>query len=202
MHSIPQKIVLATRNKGKIREVKEILGNLGIEFLTLDGLGPIPEVEEDGKTFLDNAVKKAREISSYTGLPALADDSGLEVDRLSGAPGVYSARFAGPDASDADRYEKLLSLLDGVPEDERAARFRCAVALALPGGEVITAEGSCDGRIADHPRGAGGFGYDPVFISRDLGITFAEASAELKNSVSHRRRALLKLKGMLERGAE
>ncbi len=202
MHSIPEKIVLATRNKGKIREVKEILGNLGIEFLTFNDLGPIPEVEEDGKTFLDNAVKKAREISSHAGLPALADDSGLEVDRLSGAPGVHSSRFAGPDASDVDRYEKLLSLLEGVPEDERVARFRCAVALALPDGEVITAEGSCDGRIADHPRGSGGFGYDPVFISRDLGITFAEASAELKNSVSHRRRALLKLKEMLKRDAE
>jgi XTP/dITP diphosphohydrolase len=199
MTNIPKRLVLATRNKGKIREVREILGDLEIEFLTLDDLGPVPEVEEDGKTFLDNAVKKAKEISSYTGLPALSDDSGLEVDRLDGDPGVYSARFAGPNASDTDRYEKLLSLLGGVPEDERGARFRCAVALASPDCEIITAEGSCDGRIADRPRGSGGFGYDPVFISSDLGITFAEASPELKNSVSHRRRALLKLKEILER---
>jgi len=198
MGDIPKRIVLATRNRGKMREVKEILGDLGIELLTLDELGPVPEVEEGGETFLENAVKKAKEVSSHTGLPALADDSGLEVDRLNGAPGVRSARFAGPGASDSDRYGKLLSLLEGVPDEKRTARFRCAVALAFPDGRVITAEGSCKGRIADRPRGSGGFGYDPVFISDDPGMIFAEASPELKNSVSHRRRALMKLREILE----
>lgn len=146
-----------------------------------------PEVVEDGATFRENAFKKAAALAAYTGMPALADDSGLEVDHLCGLPGVRSARFAGPDAGDEANVALLLELLQGVPASRRGAQFACVICLVTPGGEVRWAEGICRGRIAEAPRGGGGFGYDPVFIVSELNNrTFAEVPPELKNRISHR----------------
>lgn len=157
----------------------------------------LPEVEEDGATFEQNAVKKARFAAAATCLWALADDSGLEVDYLGGAPGVFSARFAGRGGDDRANNEKLLRLLEGVPLERRTARFRCVVAVASPGGEVYTAEGTCAGVIAFAPRGSGGFGYDPLFYVPHLGKTFAELEPEVKNAVSHRAKALEKARRII-----
>jgi XTP/dITP diphosphohydrolase len=189
------KLVFATRNRGKLRELHQLLAIDGLQILALDDLPGAPEVEEDGETFADNAAKKAREVARATGLPALADDSGLEVDALDGAPGVRSARYAGDDASDAERYRLLLRSLQGVPPGRRGARFRCVVAFADPATpeHVELREGACEGRIADAPRGDGGFGYDPVFLVPDLGRTFAEIPAEQKNQLSHRGQAMRRM---------
>lgn len=185
------RLVFATRNRGKLSELRQLLALDGVEVLSLDDL-PVPEIEEDGATFAENALLKARGVMEATSLPALADDSGLEVDALDGAPGVHSARYAGPGASDADRVELLLENLRGVPPERRTARFRCAVAFVDPRdpGSPRLHEGSCEGRILDQPRGEGGFGYDPVFYVEELGCTFAEARPEDKNRLSHRGRAM------------
>lgn len=192
------RLVLATRNEGKVREIEHMLEPLGLEILSLRNYPDIPDVKEDGKTFLENAVKKAVEVARFTGELSLADDSGLEVDFLDGAPGVHSARFAGPDKDDRANNEKLLRLMDGVPPSQRTARFRCVVAIADPDGSVYTAEGVCEGVIGTELRGQGGFGYDPLFYVPEYGRTFAELDLEVKNSISHRGRAMLKAVSILK----
>jgi XTP/dITP diphosphohydrolase len=191
-------LVFATRNRGKLVELRELLP--GIEVRSLDDVH-VPEVVEDKDTFVGNATKKAREVSAATGLPALADDSGLEVDALGGAPGVYSARYAGEGHNDAANNAKLLAALAGVPADKRTARFHSVLALADVtgplGAETITADGTCEGVILDAPRGTGGFGYDPLFFSPELGMTFAEAGVGPKSDLSHRARAMRAIKQRL-----
>jgi len=182
-------LIVATRNPGKLREILQVLGP-GIDLKSLADFPEIPDILEDGDTFEANAVKKAHTVARHTGRPALADDSGLEVDALDGAPGIYSARFAGEGATDQTNNARLLHLLDGIPEKKRTARFRCAIAIATPDGTVRTAEGCCEGRILHSPRGSGGFGYDPLFLLPERGLTFSELSPEEKNRISHRERAL------------
>jgi len=189
------KLLIATNNAGKVREIKAILGGLFDEVVSLKEAGYTLEVEEDGDTFEQNAVKKARAAAALTGLPALADDSGLCVDALSGAPGVWSARYASENATDADNNAKLLGAMEGVAA--RGARFVSVVALAT-GDTVMTARGEVRGEILRAPRGGSGFGYDPLFYSPELGQTFGEAPAEDKNRISHRARALAALREKLE----
>jgi XTP/dITP diphosphohydrolase len=197
-------LVFATRNKGKLVELRALLP--GINVLSIDEAAAqlgitIPEVVEDAETFVGNASKKAREVSAATKLPALADDSGLEVDALDGAPGVISARYAGEPHDDKRNNDKLLSTLSGVPADKRTARFRAVLALADVTGplgeEVITADGTCEGVILTAPRGTGGFGYDPLFFSPELAMTFAEAGVGTKSELSHRSRAMRAIKERL-----
>lgn len=182
-----QEVVLATRNRGKLREFARLLEGGFASVISLDALDSPPEVLEDGMTFRDNALKKARAVAQYSGKPALADDSGLEVDALGGKPGVYSARYAGENAFDKDNIIKLLQDLNGV--EDRRARFVCCLALVSPDGRETVVEGSCEGIILTEPRGKGGFGYDPVFFLPEYGKTMAEIPAELKNKISHRARA-------------
>lgn len=188
-------IVLATRNKKKIEEIRRITAGLPITILSLDDYPRCPEVVEDQKTFEGNAKKKAVEAARCSGKPALADDSGLEVDALGGAPGVYSARYA-PDASsgnDPKNYEKLLNDLQAVPPGKRGARFVCCIALAFPDGLCETFFGYSEGRISLDARGKKGFGYDPVFLPAGFERTFAEMASEEKDALSHRGKALEKL---------
>jgi XTP/dITP diphosphohydrolase len=201
---VTRPLVFATRNKGKLVELRELLP--GIAVLSIDEAAQrigraIPDVIEDADTFAGNATKKAREVSVITGLPALADDSGLEVDALDGAPGVYSARYAGDQHDDAANNAKLLAVLDGIPRERRTARFRAVLALADAAGplgnEVLTADGTCEGIILDAPRGTGGFGYDPLFFAPELGMTFAEAGVGPKSDLSHRARAMKAIKPRL-----
>ena len=180
--------MLATRNKGKTREFAELLNHPSIEILNLDDFGPIPEVIEDGATFDDNAYKKASFTARILGYPALADDSGLCVDALGGAPGVISARYAGDNASDAENVKKMLAAVKG--EKNRDAAFKCVISIAVPTGAALTYEGECKGIIIDEPAGDNGFGYDPVFFYPDLNKTFAQLTIEEKGRVSHRGRAL------------
>ncbi len=191
------KIVLATKNRGKVVELQTLLADLGVEIIPMDEAGDIPEIVEDGNTFYDNAMKKALVVSRATGLVAIADDSGLEVDALDGRPGVYSARYAGDKATDEENYQKLLVELKGVPREKRTARFKCVVVAYRPDGKWITSQGSCEGHIADKPRGEHGFGYDPVFIPEGHSRTMAELSRDEKNSISHRGMALKALKEKL-----
>ncbi len=193
------KILAATTNEGKVREIKKIFSDESIEIISLKEAGINAEVEENGSTFCENARIKAYEIAKLCELPVLADDSGLTVDALDGAPGIYSARYAGAGATDEERIEKLLHEMEG--KTNRAAQFRCAVALIAGDGEEICAEGMVSGRITERKEGENGFGYDPVFWCDELGKTFAEANAEEKNRVSHRGRALKKLyEELSERG--
>jgi len=187
-----QWLVLATENPGKTREIKELLKDFPVTIKNLDDFGPIPKVEEDGATFDDNAFKKASFTAKALGFPALADDSGLEVEALGGAPGVHSARYAGPSASDQERMAKLLQEMEG--KTNRAAAFMCVISIAVPSGVALTYEGRCEGLIAEAPAGENGFGYDPVFYYPPLKKTFAQLSAEEKNRVSHRGTALAELK--------
>ena len=190
---MPSKIilVLATRNQGKTAEIRGLLKNHPVDIRNLDDFGPIPVIDEDGQTFEENAYKKASLTARYLGLPALADDSGLVVDALDGAPGVYSARYAGLDATDEQRCRKLLNELS--PHSNRNARFECVISIAVPSGPALTYEASCHGIIAADPSGQNGFGYDPVFFYPDLGRTFAELSMEEKSRISHRGKALREL---------
>jgi XTP/dITP diphosphohydrolase len=184
------KLLVATNNPGKVREYEELLHDLPVEITFPAREGLYLEVEESGETFEENARIKALAYAHASGLLTLADDSGLEVDALSGAPGVHSARYAGPGASDADRYRKLLTVLEDVPPGRRSARFRCVVALARPDGTVRTADGICEGEIGFEPHGEHGFGYDPVFIVKGYGgQTMADLLPDLKNWISHRARA-------------
>lgn len=194
------RILVATHNAGKRREYAELLAGLPVQFLTLEEAAITLDVEESGLTFEANARLKAEAFAQASSLLTLADDSGLEVEALDGAPGVYSARYAGPGASDADRYRKLLKALDGVPGDARRARFRCVAALCTPEGTLFSAEGICEGRIGFEPRGSHGFGYDPVFVVDGYGEqTMAELPPEIKNQISHRARALQAIRPTLER---
>lgn len=186
--SRPPTIVLATRNKGKIKEFQEILKEYPVELKGLDDFGPIPEAVEDGETFDENAYKKALFTAKVLGLPAISDDSGLTVEALDGRPGVYSARYAGENASDQDNIAKLLKEMDGITN--RKAAFECVISIAVPSGPALTYDGRCEGEITTAPEGEDGFGYDPVFYYPDFGKTFAQASMTEKNSVSHRGRAL------------
>ena len=184
-------IVLATGNEGKVRELREVLKDFPIDLRGLKDFGPIPEAVEDGETFDENAYKKALHTARILGLPAIADDSGLVVEALKGAPGVYSARYAGEKANDADNIKKLLAEMK--TRDDRKAAFQCVISLAVPSGPALTYEGRCEGEITREPKGEGGFGYDPVFFSPELGKTFAESIMAEKNSVSHRGRAMAEL---------
>ncbi len=192
------KIVVATRNKKKLEELKRLMKDIDIELLSLEDFPQTEEVVEDGKTFEDNAIKKALQIAKATGLPAIADDSGLVVDSLAGAPGVYSARYAGEPADDKKNIERLLREMASIPEHKRQAHFICVIALATPEGELKTFTGRVDGIITKEPRGEGGFGYDPVFQPEGLNRTFAEISGEEKDSMSHRMKAIKLLKEYLK----
>jgi XTP/dITP diphosphohydrolase len=194
------KLLVGTNNQGKVREYEELLADLPV---TLEVTFPAQEnlaleVEESGETFEENARIKALAYAQASRLVSLADDSGLEVDALGGAPGVHSARYAGSAATDRDRYRKLLDAMAGIPAGQRSARFRCVVAIALPDGTVCTAEGSCEGEIGFAPRGEHGFGYDPVFVVKGYADhTMAELPPDVKNEISHRARALAAIKPVL-----
>jgi len=188
----PLPVVLATRNAGKTEELRRLLADFPVVVMNLSNFGPMPPVEEDGTTFEENAVKKARSTAKVVGLPALADDSGLTVDALGGAPGVRSARYAGEHAADADNNAKLLRELEH--EDNRAAAFVCVIAIAVPWGPALVYEGRCEGLITREQMGTEGFGYDPVFFYPPLQKTFAQLTTEEKNQVSHRGQALKELR--------
>lgn len=190
-------IVIATKNRGKSAEIREFLSGYPVDLKDLNDFGPIPEAVEDGKTFEENAYKKAGFTARILGLPALADDSGLEVEALEGAPGVHSARYAGPNATDPLNNEKLLSALKGI--ENRKARFCCVLSLAVPAGHALTYEAACEGTILHEPRGEKGFGYDPLFYYSPEGKTFAEMSLEEKSRVSHRGRALAELRNEFDK---
>jgi XTP/dITP diphosphohydrolase len=195
-----QKLLVATHNRGKVREFAEMLADLAIEWLTLDDVGITADVPETGDTFYDNAVLKAQSYAAETGLLTLADDSGLEVDALGGEPGVYSARYGGPGLTHADRYRLLLRALQDVPWERRTARFRCVIALARPDGSLVgTAEGVCAGMIAWEPAGDGGFGYDPVFYLPEWEQTMAQVGSAVKHRISHRGEAMRAIEPLLRR---
>ncbi len=190
-------IVLATKNKNKIKEVKRIIKDKSISMLTIDDFPGCPEVEEDGTTFEANAVKKALAVAHYTEKPSLADDSGLEVYALNGAPGTFSSRYAGKEADDQRNIQKLLYEMRLVDEEKRGARFTCCVALAFPDGMVKIFFGYIEGRIGKEPKGVKGFGYDPVFYPEGESRSFAEMSGEEKDALSHRGKALKELEKYL-----
>lgn len=194
------KIVLSTHNAGKLKEFESIAKLLDMEIVTRDGAG-VPrdfDVVEDGETLEENSYKKAYEIMKLTGMPTMADDSGLMVDCLGGAPGVHSSRFAGENCSDLDNCHKLLRLLSGVPWPERKAHFTTVITLIYPEGKTIVAKGECHGHITEEMKGDKGFGYDPIFIADGFTETFGELGPEIKNTVSHRARALEELRRLLE----
>ncbi len=184
-------IVLATSNKHKVREIQQVVKDFPVEIKSLSDFGPLPGVVEDGATFDDNAYKKALHYAKVLGLPAIADDSGLVVDALDGKPGVYSARYAGENATDEENCQKLLQEL-GTTQNRKAS-FVCVLSIAVPSGPALTYEASCDGTILEQPRGEGGFGYDPLFYFEELGKTFAELTIVEKNTVSHRGKVLAEL---------
>ena len=194
-----KRLLLGTRNPGKVKEIMTILEDSGWTFSSLQEFDRVGPAAEDGVTYAENAIAKARFYAAATGVWALADDSGLEVAALGGAPGVYSARYAGEGASDADRRRLLLSELVKVDSGDRRARFVAAVAIASPDGEVLNlSEGICEGTIMFEPRGTSGFGYDPLFVPNGYNQTFAELPDELKNRISHRARALMRLRDSLD----
>ena len=182
-------VVIASRNQGKIVEIREIFRNLPVEFRSLSDFSDAPEVVEDGTTFAENSRKKAREVARFTGLWALADDSGLEVDALEGRPGIHSARWAG--GGDEENNDRLLRELQDVPMKKRGARYRAHIAIADPEGNILSeSEGACEGRIGFERKGSGGFGYDPLFFVPEFNCMMAEVSSERKNRISHRGQAL------------
>lgn len=200
-------IVVATKNKGKIQEIREVLKGIDAEILSLDEIGLEIEIEEDGRTYSENAVKKAAEVAKRSGRISLADDSGLEIDALNGKPGINSSRFAGINADDRERNLKVLEMMKDVPNGKRGARFRCVIAIANPptppftkGGVegLYTCEGVCEGEIAESIRGDKGFGYDPIFIVPEYGKTFGELGPEVKDKISHRAKALKKAKKLIQ----
>ena len=190
-------IVVATRNRGKTEEIRGLLNDFNVMIKNLDDFGPIPEVEENGDTFDDNAYKKASFAARVLGLPALADDSGLLVQALDGAPGVHSARYAGKNAGDEEKCLKLLQAMQG--KTDRKAAFECVISMAVPAGPALTYEARCEGLIADKLAGSNGFGYDPVFYYPPLKKTFAELTMEEKSRVSHRGKALTELKAEFDK---
>lgn len=189
-----KKIVIATGNEGKLREILEILKDIPAEFLSKKDFHDFPDIEEDGYSYTENALKKAAMVSIHTGLPAIAEDSGLEVDALGGMPGMLSARYAGFNASDHERIQKLLTELKGVPEEKRTARYVCSAVFATPDGERYIAEGAVEGIILTEPRGNRGFGYDPIFYVPEYKKTMAELPLEIKNNISHRGKAIMGLR--------
>lgn len=195
-----QEIVVATQNTGKITEIVQALAHLSVKVIPLSDCGIFPEPFEDGTTFEDNAIIKARHYACLTGKTCLADDSGLEVDALGKAPGVHSARYAGEDATDEDNNRKLLQALQDVPVTKRTGRFRCVLALATPHKVLLTAEGVCEGLILLQPQGDQGFGYDPLFLMTNLHKTLAQITVEEKNRISHRGQALKKFVARIQAG--
>ncbi|MCX7747604.1 MAG: XTP/dITP diphosphatase [Clostridia bacterium] len=188
-----RKFIVATRNKGKLKEIQEILRGFQVDVISMEEAGIFKDIEETGTTFEENAMIKAKEVLKLTGEIVMADDSGLEVDCLDGAPGIYSARFAGEGASDEDRNNKLLSMLQGVELEKRTARFVCAVAVVFPDGREFTVKGICEGYIGFEPKGTNGFGYDPLFYMPEYNMTTAQMKSEDKHKISHRGRALKKM---------
>ncbi|MBI2082631.1 MAG: RdgB/HAM1 family non-canonical purine NTP pyrophosphatase [Deltaproteobacteria bacterium] len=191
------KLIVATLNRGKFREISEFLRGLPLQLIPFWEFQQLEPVIEDQPTFQGNALKKARAVFGETGLPTLADDSGLVVDALGGRPGVFSARYAGEKASDAENLSKLLREMESIQEGERSAHFVCAMVLRLTDGREFFVEERCDGEIARKPGGVGGFGYDPIFFLPEFGKTMAEISPDLKNQISHRGKALQKMKKIL-----
>ena len=183
-------ILVATNNLGKVKEIKDILDDRQIKILTMKDFPNLPKIEEDGKTYQENAFKKARKILEYTGKICLADDSGLEIDYLEGKPGIYSSRWG---SSDEERIDKVLKLLKDVPLDKRNAKFVCVVVLVLPDGKTYMVKEECKGIIKFKPKGKSGFGYDPIFLVPEYGKTFAELGDKLKNQISHRGKAMRKM---------
>ncbi len=194
-------VIIATRNPHKLEEIQAIFADLPVQLLSLADFPEIGDIPETGQTFAENALQKARTVFHQTGLLTLADDSGLEVDALNGAPGIYSARFAGPRRSTADNNRKLQALIKAVPPEKRTARFKCAVALVGPNLEAVV-EGVVEGHITTKPRGTGGFGYDPLFIPAGYEQTFAQLGSEVKNRISHRARAFQKARVILKKQLE
>ena len=190
-------LVIATRNKGKTLEIKALLKGFPVEIKNLDDFGPIPHLEEDGDTFEENAYKKASFAARILGLPALADDSGLTVEALDGAPGIHSARYAGENATDEQRYLQLLGEMEG--KSNRKAAFECVISIAVPTGPALTYEARCEGLITTEPTGSNGFGYDPVFFYPPYNKTFAQITIEEKNSISHRGKALAELRSEFDK---
>jgi XTP/dITP diphosphohydrolase len=199
---IKPKLLLATNNKGKLEELRVLLKGIPYAMVSPAECGLYLDVKEDGKTYAANARLKARAFADASGLLTLADDSGLEVDALGGAPGVFSSRYAGPGADDEKRVAYLLEKLEGVPQEKRGALFRCVIAIVLPRGDIQLCTGSCRGFITTSPRGSNGFGYDPVFYFPKLGKTMAELSSDIKNHISHRARACAGAKKILDRLAK
>jgi len=195
--TLDRPVVLATTNRGKISEFQGLFRNSGVEIKTLDDFGPIPPVIEDGDTFEENAVKKAQFTARVLGIPAIADDSGLTVKALQGAPGVFSSRYAGENADDESNNRKLLTAMEGI--EDRAAAFVCVLAIAVPSGPALIYEGTCEGIIAGTPEGDQGFGYDPLFYYPPSQKTFAQLGREEKNRISHRGRAMAELHGELNK---
>jgi XTP/dITP diphosphohydrolase len=191
-------LVIATKNPGKVREIRKALRGLRIRLHSLNDFPEIPDVEEGGKTFTENALKKARFYANYLKKITIADDSGLEVDALGGLPGIHSARYAGEGASNRENNRKLLKEMEDIPLSKRKARFRCVLALVSPDGRETIAEGVCQGRIGLREVGRRGFGYDPLFLLPQYGKTIAQLSIEEKNRISHRGKALRKLRKMLK----
>lgn len=190
-------LVLATRNRHKVDELSALLRELPVKILSFNDFPDMPDILEDGVTLAENAIKKASAVASFTGLPSLADDTGLEVEALGGAPGVRSARFAGEPPNWEENNRKLLSELNGIGGSGRAAAFRCVVALAVPGERVRTVEGVTHGVILESPRGQGGFGYDPLFLPEGHDLTYAEMRSEEKNAISHRGKAITSARGLV-----
>ncbi|WP_413309934.1 XTP/dITP diphosphatase [Bacillus sp. 1P10SD] len=193
-----KEVIIATKNPGKAREFEHIFASRGMEVKTLLDFPEIPEVEETGTTFEENAILKAEAVSKALNKMVIGDDSGLIVDALEGRPGIYSARYAGEPKNDQNNTEKVLVELKNVPEENRTARFYCALAVAVPGQTTLTVSGTCEGLILNEPRGVNGFGYDPVFYVPEKGLAMAELSADVKNKISHRANALKKLDVLLD----
>ena len=192
------KLIIATKNQGKIKEIREMLNELPFEVVSMTEEGITGDIEENGSTFEENALIKAREVMSASGQIVMADDSGLEVDYLDGAPGIYSARYGGEGASDEDRYKKILGQLENVPFEKRTARFVCAIAVAFPDKTELVVRGTCEGYITLKPAGSNGFGYDPLFYLPEFDRTMAQISSEEKNKISHRSKALNLILGKLK----
>ena len=194
-----KRLIFATGNKDKMKEIREILGSLPVEILSMKEAGIQAEIEEDGKSFEENTLIKARAVCRLAGEMVLADDSGLEIDYLNGEPGIYSARYMGEDTSYRIKNQNLMDRLSGVPDEKRTARFVCAIAAAFPDGREYVVRGTIEGRIGYDERGENGFGYDPIFYLPDRDVSTAQLSREEKNSISHRGNALKKMKELLEK---
>lgn len=196
--NLMKEVIIATKNAGKLLEFQTILSAYDLTCISLLDFDDAPDVEETGSTFEENAILKAEAISRLYGKMAIADDSGLSIDYLNGEPGIFSARYAGPEKDDAANIQKVLAELKDADKEERTARFRCALALAEPGRETVTVEGSVEGYITEEPAGENGFGYDPIFLVKDKAKTMAELTKEEKNKISHRAAALKKLSELLQ----